>query len=195
MQIGDRDAGIHGVDAHAVRRHLERRAARQVIDARFADAVREDAGKRSQTVHARHIHDRALARLQVRQRLAHQPERRAQIDPHHRVPRRVGRVFDRAGRNHAGGVHEDVDPTKVVDRVLDNVCRRVLVGHVRRKRDGPSAGRRNLARHVGKRSGIPGDERDGSAFAANASAAARPMPLDAPVTITTLCANDIGRLV
>jgi hypothetical protein len=30
---------------------------------------------------------------------------------------------------------------------------------------------------------------------AKASAAARPMPLDAPVTMTTLCRNDIGRLV
>ena len=69
--------GLTRVHADAERRHLERRAARQLIDAGLADAVREHPGKRSQAVHARHVDDRALARLQVRRSRAHQPERRA----------------------------------------------------------------------------------------------------------------------
>ena len=52
MKIGNGDARIHGVDAHAVRCHLERGAPRQVIQCGFADAVRQHAGKRSQTVYA-----------------------------------------------------------------------------------------------------------------------------------------------
>src|SRR5262249_53024362 len=74
VQVSDGDPRIHRVHAHTERRHLDRGAARQVIDARLAHAVREHAGKRSESVHARHVHDRAAPRSQVRRRRAHQPE-------------------------------------------------------------------------------------------------------------------------
>ena len=49
MQIGNHDAGIHGVDADTFGRDLERSAARQLIDRGLADAVGKHAGKRPQS--------------------------------------------------------------------------------------------------------------------------------------------------
>ena len=43
MEVGDDDAGVDGVDADAVRRELERGAARELVDAGLAHAVREHA--------------------------------------------------------------------------------------------------------------------------------------------------------
>jgi hypothetical protein len=66
MQLRDDDAGIDGVDANALRRQLERRAARQLIDARLAHAISQHAGKGPQAGDARHVDDIAPRGFQMR---------------------------------------------------------------------------------------------------------------------------------
>ena len=81
MKIGDGDARIHCVDAHAVRCHLERRAPRQMIQRRFADAVGQHAGKRSQAVDAGHVHHMPAPPFSHRgQQSQHQSDRAEIVD-------------------------------------------------------------------------------------------------------------------
>ena len=120
VQLRHHHTGIDRVDAHAERRHLDRRATGEVIDARFAHAIRQHAGERSQAVDARHVHDGAFPRGEVRRGGAHQPERRPHIHRHHRVPDFVGRRLERAAGDDPRGVYQHVDAAERVERRLDD---------------------------------------------------------------------------
>src|SRR6476659_2517043 len=59
VQVRDDDAGIDGVDADALGRQFQRRAARELIERGLADAVRQHAAEGAQAGDARDVDDRA----------------------------------------------------------------------------------------------------------------------------------------
>jgi hypothetical protein len=70
--------------------------ARELIDRGLAHGVGGDPRKRPQARDARDIDDRTAALDERRRRFPDQPERRANVDVHHRVPALVSRVSDAA---------------------------------------------------------------------------------------------------
>ena len=164
---------------------LECRAPGQLIDRRLADAVREHAGERAQAVDARHVDDRALPCRQVLRRGAHQAERRAQVDRHHLVPALVAGRLDRACRDDAGRVDEHVDRCRIA-RADAATIRSGASAAVKIDRDAPHRGAgANRVLHMAQRASIAADQCTTNALsAAKPRAAALPMPLVAPVTIT-----------
>ena len=150
MQVRHGDAGVHGVHAHADRRHLDRRASRELIHRRFADAVREHAGKRSETVDARDVDHRAFPCREVRRGGAHQTKRRGDVDRHHRIPRLVGRLVERAARDHARRVDEDVERAGLVERRFDDPVRGLGRRDVGATDHGASSGGADVLGDVGQ---------------------------------------------
>ena len=126
--------GFTRVHADAEGRHLERGTSSQLINRRFADAVREHAWKRPQAVHARYVDDGAFALGEVRSSGTHQSKRRTQVDGHHLVPVRVGRGLDGPGRDHSGRIHDNVNGAEAVDRGSHDTLRRIVSRHISRAR-------------------------------------------------------------
>jgi len=72
MQVRDRHTRIDRVHAHAVRRPINRRAPREVIERALAGVVSSKVGKYALSVDARHVHDGAATLPELRERGAHQ---------------------------------------------------------------------------------------------------------------------------
>ena len=158
MEVCHGDARIHGVHADADRRHLDRCASRQVIDTGLAHVVGEDAGKRPQPVHARHVDDRAFPPGEMRRGRAHEAKRRGEVHGHHRVPRRIGRIFQGAGRNDARRVHQHVDRTAEIHSRADDPIGCVGGRHICGAGSGLSAVLTNPVRDVRECGVISPDE-------------------------------------
>ena len=158
VQVRDRHAGVHGVHADTLRRELEGGAPRQVIEARLAHVVGQDTGKRPQAVHARHVDHRPLARHQMGRRRTHQPERCAQVQRHHPIPRRIVGRLDRPGRDDPRGVDDDVDAAERVERGSNNAIGRLGRGEIDGARNGPSAGGGHGGRGCAERGGVAGHQ-------------------------------------
>ena len=75
----------------------------------------------------------------MRRRRAHQPERRAQVDVEHLVPRLVGGVLHRPGRDDAGGVDERGQPAERRDRLGHDLAGRARGRDVGLERLAPAA--------------------------------------------------------
>ena len=120
VEVRDDHARVDGVDAHALRRELERRAPRQLIDGRLAHAVGEDAGnaRRPVTLDTLTICPRDAESAGRQPRAS--GERRPGVDVHHRVPLAVGRRLDRAGPDDPRGVDHRRQSAETLDRRADD---------------------------------------------------------------------------
>ncbi len=140
MQIGDHDAGVDGIDANPLRRQLQRRAPRQVIEPCLADTIGQYVGERSQARHRRDIHNRSPRSLQMGNRQMHEVEDRTKIDRHHFVPELERCRLNRSAFEDAGGVDEDIESSHQLDGARDDSFAVSLEGQVRHQQMGARLG-------------------------------------------------------
>ena len=117
-----------------------------------------------------------------------------EVDLHHAFPRRFGRVERAAvvrGKD-AGVVVEDVQATEGVHRGLHHRGAVVGPGHVRADERGLAPAARIVATTSCPSASLTSLTTTCAPSEANSSAAARPMPLAAPVISATFCASRPG---
>ena len=132
MEVRSDDARIYRVDADAFRRQFQRRAARQLIDSGFADAVCQYARERPQARHAGYIYDVAFALDDGGQCQLCELKDRTDVDVHHQVVVGQCRVFDRSAGDDSGGIDENVDSSEVFQYAANEIGGVLLAGQVGR---------------------------------------------------------------
>src|SRR5437867_6593568 len=148
MQVGHRNTRIHSVDSDSLGRELQRRATRELLHGRLAHTVGQNTGERAQAVHAAHIHDVALAFLEVRNCELHQPENGIQVYVHHLAPCGEGGVFDRAGGDNSRTVYQDIQSAEALNGRLDHLLAVRFDAQVCCQRYGLSAGYLDVLRRL-----------------------------------------------
>jgi hypothetical protein len=120
----------------------------EVLEPDLGDAVRHQARDGEQGRHRRHVQDAAAPRrLEVRRRRLARHQRCGEVDRHHQLVALDGDL-QVADERHRRVVHQDVEPSEVLDRPLDHRLDIVRLREIRRHRQGVATGRLDLSNRL-----------------------------------------------
>src|SRR5206468_2223049 len=179
--------GSYGVDAHAEARGLERRGLRHAFDGVLAGSVDGCAGRSFMTIGRGDVDDAAAPlSLHHAQLMLHAEQRPEHIGVEGGGIGVGGLLRHRTGLAFGAGVVDGrVEPTKARDGPIDQAPHLVLLTHIRAEEFDVSAERAQLSRDSWPAVSWRPATTIRLPSRAKASAAARPIPVSAPVIKTT----------